>query len=69
MTKERALAQIVGGGLAMVAAVALAFLMQLGIIPTTFLFAFVAVFLSLGGMVVGIYGVSQLVRPPRQDGD
>lgn len=69
MRKDWAVAEIVGGGLAMVGAVALAFLMQLKIIPTTLALAFVAVFLSLGGMVMGIYGMSQLVRPPRQDGD
>lgn len=61
--------QIVVGGLAMVLATALAFLMVLGLIPATLLLSLVAFGLSMGGLVLGLAGMSHLVRLRSRDDD
>lgn len=67
MTQKGPLLQIVIGAVLMVVAVVLAFLMLLKLVPVSFSLSFFAFSLSVGGMVVGIVGVSHLVRPTDRD--
>lgn len=63
------IAQIALGVALMLIAILLPFLMILNIIASTFSVNFLAFALSFGGMIVGLLGVSQYVRPGGRHGD
>jgi len=63
------LGQILIGVVLMLVSIALAFLMVLKLIPSTFALNFLAFGLSVVGLGIGLVGVSQYVHPDRRRRD